>query len=264
MFDCHVHSNFSPDSQITLETGCQIAARKNLLGLIFTDHYEIDWAGKENFYFDIKERSKKLEQIKEKYASKLKVLKGLEVGFQQHITKELEKVIINSDSDFIIMSVHSIDKTDASLEDYYLDKTQNHAYEKYLKEVYKSVCNFQDYDVVGHIGYVRRYGNYNNSDLKYIDYKDILDSILKKVISSGKGIEINSSGYRQNLGSPIPDFDIVKRYKELGGEIITLGSDSHTPKTISHSFDLIIKKLKDLGFEKIACFEKRDPKFIKI
>jgi histidinol-phosphatase (PHP family) len=121
------------------------------------------------------------------------------------------------------------------------------------------------FDIVGHIGYIRRYAPDEDRTLKYSDYSDVLDSILKKVIENGKGIEVNTSGYYyKNLGSPIPDFDIIKRYKELGGQILTIGSDSHEAQFIGHSFKKVLEGLKLIGFNYVTYFEERKPIFVKL
>ncbi|MBD3232073.1 histidinol-phosphatase HisJ family protein [Candidatus Dependentiae bacterium] len=195
---------------------------------------------------------------------KIKILKGLEAGFQPHITEELSKNINSFAFDFVINSVHVIDKIHAGEDEYFSSKTQHKAYKIYLEEVYVSVCKFKNYDVIGHIGFVRRYGNFLDRSMKFSEYKEVLDEILKQVVKDDKGIEINSSGYRGVLKTPIPDYDIVNRYIQLGGEIITLGSDSHVTGTNASNFNFVKEKLKDLNFKYTAYFENRKPKFIKL
>jgi histidinol-phosphatase (PHP family) len=265
MFDCHTHSTYSPDSIAKIEDSCYAAIKNNLSGIIFTDHYELDLKGTDYiFNFDFKKRSQELENLKKLFENKLKILEGLEVGFQPHVKEELSKTIKNHNFDFIIASIHSVNKEFVSNVKYYENRTKQEAFKKYLEEVYKSVKEFDDFDVVGHIGYVRRYGNLTDRSMLFKDYSEILTAILKEVIKKNKGIEINSSGYRDILGTPVPDYDIITEYKKLGGQIITLGSDSHNHKTIGHSFKIIKNRLKDLDFKYIAHFEKREAKFIKI
>ena len=100
--------------------------------------------------------------------------------------------------------------------------------------------------------------------MRYIDFADIIDKILTRVIADGKGIEVNTSGYRQGLGGPIPGYDIVQRYIELGGKIITMGSDAHQADNIGHSFEQAREELRALGLKKIACFQQRKPVFFSI
>ena len=114
---------------------------------------------------------------------------------------------------------------------FYEGKTKEQVYRRYLEEIYTIIRSFNDFDVLGHLGYIRRYVPYDIKAMPFKNYDDIIEAILKWLIEHGKGIEINLSGYTYRLGSAIPEADIVKRYKELGGEIITLGSDAHEPST---------------------------------
>ncbi|KKP24848.1 MAG: Histidinol phosphate phosphatase HisJ family [candidate division TM6 bacterium GW2011_GWF2_28_16] len=265
MFDCHTHSTYSPDSIATMFDACKIALQNNLSGIIFTDHYELDLKGANYvFNFDVKKRSQEINNLNLNFKNNFKILEGLEVGFQPHIKQELSNIIKSHDFDFIIASIHSVEKEFISNGQYYQNRTKQEAFNKYLEEIYKSVTQFNDYDVVGHIGYVRRYGNLQDRSMHFKDYPEILNAILKEVIKNNKGIEINSSGYRDILQTPVPNYDIITKYKKLGGQIITLGSDSHKAQTIGHSFDIIKDNLKNLGFKYIAHYEKREPKFTKI
>lgn len=266
MFDCHVHSSFSGDSEMPAARACEIAIEKNLKGIAFTDHLDYDYPNYDDtFTIDFNGYSKFMDKLKVQYAGKLAVLKGIEVGIQPHVIEDTLKVVEGYDFDYVLASVHIIDKQDPYQKDYYIGKTKETAYGRYLEEVFYAVSNFTNYDIVGHIGYVRRYGDYDDKSLRYSDYSDILDEILKKVISSGKGIEVNTSGYRSGLGSPMPDYDMVRRYKELGGEILCLGSDAHYPEHIAHSFDIAVRELLlNTGFRHLAHFDHRKPVFEKL
>ncbi len=265
MFDCHTHSTYSPDSIAKIEDACNTAIKNNLSGIILTDHYEIDLIGSSYIFNpDFAKRKQDIENIEHKFKNKLKILEGVEIGFQPHIKDDLIKIIQKNNFDFVIASIHSVQKEFISNGKYYENKTNQEIYSNYLQEIYKSVTEFNDFDVVGHIGYVRRYGNLTDRNMNFKDYPEIINAILKEVIKKNKGIEINSSGYRDILQTPIPNYDIVTEYKKLGGEIITLGSDSHSHETIGHSFEIVKNRLKDLGFKYIAHFEKREPKFTKI
>ena len=123
---------------------------------------------------------------------------------------------------------------------------------------------YDDFDVYGHIDYVVRYGPNKNRQYSYGRYKDILDEILKKLISMGKGIELNTGGYHYGLGEPNPCVAVIKRYKELGGEIITVGADAHTPDKVAYAFDKAANVLETCGFKHYTVFKDRKPKFISL
>ena len=125
-----------------------------------------------------------------------------------------------------------------------------------------------EFDVYGHIDYVIRYviKYYDNviNKINYDEFRDILDEILLVIINKDKGIEINTSGIRYGLNSVHPNIEILKRYKELGGKIITIGSDAHRVEDLASHFDIAIDLLEQSGFEEIAVYHNRKPDFIKI
>ncbi|MCX8130695.1 MAG: histidinol-phosphatase HisJ family protein [Clostridia bacterium] len=265
MFDCHVHSNFSGDSQMPVEKACEAAINIGLDGIAFTDHLDLDYPDYNSlFNIDFNSYSNIMDRIKNDYIKKIKVIKGIEVGIQPHVISETVEIVEKYGFDFVIASIHVIDRVDPYTGEYYKGKTKQKSFSRYLQEIEFGVRNFKNYDVIGHIGYIRRYCSYDDRSLRYDDFCDLIDSILKNVILDGKGIEINSQGYRGDLFSPIPDFDIVKRYKELGGEIITIGSDAHYPEHVGHSFDVVREMLVDMDIKYTAHFENRKPVFDKL
>ncbi len=108
------------------------------------------------------------------------------------------------------------------------------------------------------------YGGFENRTYQFKDYANILDQILRTIISKGKGIEINTSGFRYGLGVLHPGIDLLKRYKELGGTIITFGSDTHKIRDYYDGFEEAKKMLLEAGFEFITVFKNRKPEFVKI
>lgn len=269
IIDCHSHSYYSDDSKMVPCDGVQSSVNAGLGGITFTDHLDLDYPNKKYDYtFDYLQRSNFLDELQELFVGKSKILKGLELGYQPHIVDQATNIVQCYDFDFVICSVHSVDGyalCGETSSGFYAGKTKSQAYIRYLEEVYKSVVQLNCFDVVGHIGYIRRYAPDSDRSLRYADYGDILDEILKKTISKGKGIEVNTSGYyNKDLGSPIPDFDVIKRYKQLGGQVLTIGSDSHQAQHVGNSFALVLDKLKAVGFEYVTYFEKRKPIFVKI
>jgi histidinol-phosphatase (PHP family) len=248
-----------------LYDGCISAIQNGLSGITFCDHLDIDFPNpKYLFTFDFAQRTSAINKLKEDFSGKLKIFKGIEIGFQPHIAVKLQNIIDQNDFDLVINSVHTIDDIDlANPFFFYAGKTKDQVYQQYLEAIYNSITQFDAFDVVGHLGYVRRYMNDDCKAMPYFDYSDIIQAILKTIIEKGKGLEINTSGfYRKNLGSPIPDFDIIKEYHSLGGEIITLGSDAHHPEFIGNNFRKTVEQLKQIGFTRYCYFEGRKPIFV--
>lgn len=265
MHDNHIHSKFSTDSQMEALDACKKAVESGLNGLVFTDHVDYDYPDfDEGFYIDFNKYFEFFRELQNSWKGKLDIQIGVEMGYQPQVLDKINQLLEQLPFDFIINSVHIVDNTDPYTGVFFIGKTQHEAYERYLKEILVSVTAYNNYDIIGHIGYAARYGNFQDKRLRYADYSDIIDKILKLVISEGKGIELNTSGLRTGLNSPIPGYDVFKRYLELGGEIITIGSDAHFTEHVGHSFKEASEYLKNIGFKYTVHFENRKPVFDKL
>lgn len=263
--DYHIHTNFSGDCNTPMEDIVKKAVSLGLKEIAITDHVDYDFPVPEfTFTVDYDEYLNDFNRIKEKYKNCIDILLGVEIGFQPHIKEKLEELCSKYPFDFVICSTHAADNLDLYNGDFFKDKNQNYAYLRYFENVLENVKTYSNYDVYGHMDYIIRYGEYENKTLSYNDYMDIINTILKAIIHSGCGIEINTSGYRYGLGQMHPQFDILKKYKELGGEIVTVGSDSHTTKDLCSNFNLAYDALKSAGFNHITTFRNRKPKFVDI
>lgn len=265
MVDCHVHSNFSGDSEMDPDAACLSAIKQGLLGISFTDHLDYDYPGyDEYFYINFDQYSLYMDALQKKYAERIKVLKGIEVGIQPHVIADSLKIIEKYDFDVVIASVHIVDKKDLHNGDFSRDKTQKEAYRAYLQEVLNMVKTVDNFDILGHMDLIRRYGSYSTNTLSYNEYADVIDSILKALIQKGKSLEVNASGYRYKLNSTLPDYDILKRFKELGGENVCFSSDAHFPQHIAYKFDVIRELVKKAGFRYSVYYEKRKAVHLKL
>jgi len=265
--DYHMHSTFSADSKMSFDEICETAIQKDLNEIAITDHHDIDYQDdKIEFLLDKENYLKKLKKYQEKYDGQLIIKKGIEMGMQTHILKESNQFLSN-DFDFILASFHTAEKNDLYNGDFFKGYKQWDAYHKYLKSILEVVENFNNYSVLGHLDLVRRYDYYDSSpDLMDNDKAyELIRDILKKVIKNNKGIEVNTTGYYIGNGqNPLPSIKILKLYKELGGEILTLGSDSHSTDQLAYKFTETIKLLKEIGFNKLTTFKDMKPKFYKI
>lgn len=263
--DYHTHCNFSTDSDAKMDIMVEKAIDLGLKELALTDHVDFDYPDLNYpFLLDYDEYYKYFFNIKEKYKSKIKLIAGIEVGLQPHLKQTLIDFFKAKEFDFIIASTHVVDRLDLCNGDFFKGKTKKEAYYRYFEDVYDNIKIHNNFNVYGHLDYISRYGNYKDKTLEYKDYKEIIDMILKLLIEKGKGIEINTSGYRYKLDVIHPQLDIIKSYKNLGGEIITIGSDAHSPEYITSHFEDAYKALKESGFKYITLFENQKPTFISI
>lgn len=264
--DYHIHTSFSCDGKASPEEQIERAIELGIKQICITDHEDIGFPPKHGYVFLVNTDKyfAKLGELKEKYADRLEICIGIELGLQTAYFDEINAFAKSKPFDFIIGSTHLVDCEDPCLSDYFDRQSETDAISVYLKEVLRNVCTFDNLDVVGHIDYIVRYTNSKGKDYNCHDYFDIIDEILKTVIAKGKGIECNTSRIGNGYLHCNPHEDIIKRYKQLGGEIITLGSDSHLPATLAHGFSQAGEILKNAGFEYYTVFENRKPKFIRL
>lgn len=263
--DYHVHSNFSSDCQVPMEMMVQQAIRMGLKELVFTDHVDYDYPDTQfPFMIDYDAYLRTFYPLKEKYRDQIDLILGVEVGLQPHLQTKIQSFLTQYPFDFVIGSTHVVDRLDLYNGDFFKGKEQKNAYLRYFEDVMNSVSLFREFHVYGHLDYIIRYGDYIEKTLSYIDFKDIIDEILKLLIANQQGIEINTSGYRYKLNQTHPQFSILKRYKELGGEILTIGSDAHSPEYIAAYFGIAYDLLKQAGYKAITRYKNRQPTWIDI
>ncbi|MGE4284144.1 MAG: histidinol-phosphatase HisJ family protein, partial [Clostridia bacterium] len=222
LHDYHIHSSFSGDSQMAMDTACEKAISLGLKEIAFTDHVDFDYPDFDNvFMIDYKQYYKQYRELKEKYKSRLKIVLGIEIGIQPHIYQETLALLHKYPFDFIILSTHVADKLELHTGDFCKGKSREQAYTRYLECVKEAVSTFNLYSVHGHLDLIRRYGGYKENYFHEDEFNDLLDYILQTIAQTGHGLEINTSGFRYGLGSPMPTLHILKRFKQLGGEIVT-------------------------------------------
>ena len=264
--DFHLHSNFSGDCKIPMEEMIQQGIKQGLEIMCFTEHHDDGFPythGEPTDMFTLNADSYLYEliRLKNKYENQISIRFGLELGIQLDYIRSHLLFTKAHEYDFIIGSSHLCQGRDPYFPDFYDGRSEEDAYREYFISIYENIKRFKNFDVYGHLYYIVRYGPNKNKNYSYSIYADIIDSILKLLIDNGKGIEINTGGFRNDLGSPNPCIDIIQRYKELGGEIITIGSDAHTPEHIAFSFDIICEQLKALGYKYYTVFDGRMPEY---
>lgn len=267
--DYHLHSHFSGDSEESMEEMIQRGIRLGLTHMCFTEHMDMDFPPggddtPETFLLNTDSYLFDLIRYREKYASRIRILFGVELGLQPHLKRELAAYVKAYDFDFIIGSSHICNHKDPYYPDFYEGRSEEEAYREYFSSILENIRAFSDFDIYGHLDYVVRYGPNRDRDYTYDKYKDILDKILELLIEKEKGIELNTGGIRSGLKEANPCMDILKRYRQLGGEIITIGSDAHQKEDIASHFGRARDMLLACGFTHYAVYEKRYAEFIKL
>jgi len=285
IIDCHTHTTFSPDGHSSPKEMCESAKRLGLSAYAITDHCECSTWFDEEYYdgigarksddpfvvYDYKSRFynavDNISKLKSEYNGKLNLISGIELGQPTQGWEGADEVAGNKNLDFIIGSLHQIREHDdfAFLNyAYYTASEIESILEKYYAEMLEMV-NWNKFDVLGHLTYPLRYivgeqGVEVNNDR----YDDMVFEIFKKLAYNGKGIEINTSGLRQKYGIPFPDIKYVKMFKDVGGEILSIGSDAHCTKDLGSGVDKGAEIAVSAGFRHLCYFKQRKPQFISI
>ena len=267
--DYHMHSYFSGDSLEPMENMILSAIHKGLTHICFTEHMDMDYpVSKETpegtFLLNTDSYLYELATLKQKYADSIKILFGVELGLQPHLAKELPVYSRAHDFDFIIGSTHVVNSKDPYYPAFYEDRAEEECYREYFRAVYDNIKKFNCFDVCGHLDYVVRYGPDMDKNYSYDKYKDLIDPILSLLLEKEKGLELNTGSLRRGTKEASPCADILKQYRNLGGEIITIGSDAHNAKDIAADFTRAAEVLKSCGFSYYCIFENRMPKYRKL
>lgn len=262
-FDNHTHSQFSPDSATSMSELAAQAIAVGAKGISFTDHLDLEAPrNTDKFVFDVKKQQRELECVAEKYRDKLQILRGIEVGLQPCTIKSTKEYTSPHDFDVVVASIHFVDGLDPYYGDYYLEKDYKTAYGRVLELIYETATEYKDFDIVGHFDYVARYAPYKVRDIMYKDFPDELDVLLKFLAENGKALEINTKTYGDQRGHIQKlDVSVLKRFKEFGGEAISLGSDSHDAHRVCDKFPYFWEVVKSCGFNNLVYFENRRPVF---
>lgn len=269
--DCHMHSHFSADSDAPMASMVEAAIKKGLKIICFTEHMDYDYPsdiGKENtlnFTVDMEAYTKCLFDLKEKYKPQIEILYGIEMGMMPYLGERCSAFVRKYPFDFVIASTHLVNGKDPYYPDtYFQNISEEEGYSNYFKTIINNMKAFTDFHTYGHIDYVVRYGPNKNKNYSYKKYIDILEPTLKYIIQSGKALEINTGGYKYGLGQPHPHIDVLKAFKAMGGELITIGADAHAPEHVAFDFDKLEKVLLDIGFKYYTVYKEGKPEMIKL
>ncbi len=267
--DFHMHSHHSTDSTADMREMIESAIEKGMTQLCFTEHQDHGYPYSKEFpegswMLNIDSYLYELLGLREQYRDKIQVNFGIEIGMQEHVFRENAITAKSHDFDYIIGSIHVVNGFDTYDYKYFDNKTDKQAMEEFFKAELANIKKFQNFDCLGHLDYIVRTVPCKEQGYSPADYQDYIDEMLTFLIENEKGIEINTSALRKGFSNPNPHRDIIKRYKELGGEIITVGSDAHTPADVAGKFDVAEEILKDCGFKYYSTFENRVAFFHKL
>ncbi len=262
--DYHLHTDYSIDSKVLIKDRVKWAIDNGINEICLTDHMENDLSPNYDVY-DMAKYKKEIQEAKEIYGDKIIIKYGMELGLMPHLHKQAKEIVKTYDFDFIIGSTHIVNKVPLYDGDaFYRGREKVAAFNEYLEDILSNSIIYDEYDVYGHYDYVYRYSNYDDNKLHYKDHKEVIDATFRNFVERGKGIEINLSGVRYGHNSFHPNLEILKAFKAQGGEIVTIGSDTHNLQDVRKLILQAQDMMKEAGFDYIATFEKRQPSFVKL
>ena len=261
MYDYHTHTAFSDDCDVSMDEMIQGAIKAGIKELAITDHHDPGYEDPEfPFQLDSISYYNALLKAEEKYKDQITIVKGMEIGIMDTKLDECNQYVDQFPYDFIIGSFHCLGKDDLYRYDFSQVDGPSKLEEFYL---YVNRCfkEYKNYDIAGHLTIIDRY---IGKIYDYKPYMDIIEDTLKTIIYDGKGIEINTSSFKYGTGIWLPRQEVLSLYRQLGGEILTFGSDSHEPKYFQYHFDEAHELARSLGFKYQCTFRDRKPEFHKL
>ena len=270
--DYHVHTEFSDDSVYPMKTVIRDAIAMGMNEICLTDHVDygvkIDWdCGKQIQYrngeplanVDYPRYMFEIDRMKRLYGNKIRIKTGLEFGIQKHTIPDFQRLFERYAFDFIILSIHQVENQEFWTQDFQRGRSQKEYQQRYYEEMLAVVRDYKDYSVLGHMDLIARYDLAGVYPFEKV--RPVIEDILRIVIADGKGIEVNTSSHRYGLTDTMPSANILKLYRDMGGRIITIGSDSHKPEHLGAYIRETQALLKSLGYKQFCTFEHMRPIF---
>lgn len=270
--DYHVHSEYSDDSTYLLEQVIRDAIGMGMDEICITDHVDYgikkDWdEGEEIAYrgsqplanVDYPRYMAALRDMQSRYGDRIRIRVGLEFGIQTHTIPQFRALLTRYPLDFVILSIHQVENQEFWTQEFQHGRTQQEYNERYYEELLAVVQQYQGYSVLGHLDLITRYDKQGVYPFERV--RPLVEAILRRVIADGKGIEVNTSSHRYGLTDTTPSVAILQLYRELGGTILTIGSDSHAPAHLGTHIEQARALLRDMGFRQFCTFERMQPVF---
>ena len=260
MFDYHLHTKISFDTDAEPQSLLTAAEERGLREICFTDHYDHHFTPDEpHDLFTVEDYAAAYDHLR---SDKVLIRRGVEFGLTTWNNRHLEELLSKRNFDFVIGSVHYANGYDPYYPQFWQANSAESAFGDYLLQTLACVKVHHNFDVLGHLNYVcKSEHNPTHKPLYYEDFRDLSDEIMKQLAEGGKGMEVNTSGM-DRVGEFLPSKAFLKRFRELGGEIVTVGSDAHNADRVGQYTKEAIEMVKDI-FGYVCTFENRKPIFHK-
>ena len=270
IMDLHVHSTCSVDGASTIE---ECALRAEGLGLAevgFCEHVDLDPRDGSYGYFDPQRYQREMEAARAA-VREVRLRQGVEITYQSGLEAALEAWLAGHSWDYVVASVHLVDYPDGwaiisepgAMSAYFASHSQREAYSPYFAELLRAAQSGLG-DVLGHLDLVKRYGVRQYGPLDPASFEEEIRQVLRAAAQRGLGLEINTSGLRQSPGEPYPALKVLRWFRELGGEVLTVGSDAHHADDLGAGIAEAQEMAREAGFRAMAAFEERRVRWIDL
>lgn len=263
MFDYHVHTTQSADCNTPIEESCKAAIAAGVTEIAFTDHIEHEPADMSYGFYDYAAYTDALNRARDQFGSELVILAGAEVDFNRRIKDDVERFLDTHQFDFVIGSVHYGEAGEIIFPEYFDNRRLDDVFRDYYEEIH-AAADTGWFDTIGHIDLPKRYAPMAAGTYDPMRYSDALKSIFRTLIANRTSFEINTSGMRQAPKTSMPSAQVVDLYVREGGELITMGSDSHVPETIGAGFVRTFTMLELTGIRDVSRFRNRNREQVPI
>lgn len=270
MIDLHLHSTCSADGRSDIAAYAQKAAARGLAVLGFCEHVDFDPRDRAYRYLDVPRYDREIETARRR-ARDVRFCQGVEITYQAGLEDQIRAWLSDRQWDYVVASVHLVDYADGwtmvseprAISGYFVDHTQEEAYRPYFEELLRAVESGLG-DVLGHLDLIKRYGAAHYGPFAPVRFEDEIRAVLRATVQAGMGLEINTSGWRQAPAEPYPGLEILRWYREMGGELLTMGSDAHHVEDLGAGVPEALALARAAGFRAVAAFEAGRPHWIDL
>lgn len=254
IFDTHIHTDFSSDSKMLLPDALARAEELGI-GLITTEHMDLLYPERDQFIFDVDDYFAAYNPYRSD-----QLLLGIEIGMRPECLADNEAIVKKNSFDYVLGSIHMVEGIDIYYDVFYGKRTKVETYASYFETMAKCVKEYKCIDALGHIDYIARYAKYEDNEIYYHEFQELIDEVLKYTIDNGIVLELNTRrfGERSVVKALTP---IYKRYHELGGRLAIVGSDAHTQQAVGSNFAIAKEFLEQCQLQ-LVYFKNRSPEYM--
>lgn len=267
IFDSHTHSENSPDATHSVTFMAETSAAKGVQGFSITDHCECDQLEALHFESRLRHSALDVAVAKAAFRHSVVVTTGLELSHPLYDPEGADRILRMQHYDFVLLSLHRLQ----GYEDfYYIDYRDispdwvDTMLTRYFDELL-GLVRWGRFDALAHMSFPQRYLKQNGGvDLDLTRYREQIDAVLRALVESGKGLEMNTSTLFGPLEATMPPAWVFRRYRELGGELVTIGSDAHQAMDVGRGVRQGMQLLLDAGFTHFAFYRDHKPVMLRI